>query len=101
MSSTAIAAILPSRGSRAARQLGECRMLLGQRGWALVVAVAAEGKALGDISRDKRDRRTLADNLRAALDDLAGLWGMQTGRRRQSEGHPETTRFSLHGSVTK
>lgn len=66
---------------RAAQEMQRCRILLGQRGFETVQAVCAEGKALTEISPHKRERLTMADNLRADLDDLATMWGMQTRQR--------------------
>lgn len=66
---------------RAAQELQRCRLLVGQRGYDTLQAVCGEGKALAEISPHKRDRLTMADNLRADLDDLASMWGMQTRRR--------------------
>jgi hypothetical protein len=63
---------------RVIQELQRARILLGQRGFDTVQAVCGEGKSLTDITRDPRARKTLADNLRAALDDLASLWGMRT-----------------------
>lgn len=68
----------------AAQEMKRCRDLLGARGFETVQSVCAEGKALTDITPHKRERLTMADNLRADLDDLAAMWGMQT-RRRQSD----------------
>lgn len=67
---------------QAAHELRRARVLLGQRGYDLVHAVCAEGRALTEISPHKRDRLTMADNLRADLDDLGALWGMRTSPRR-------------------
>lgn len=66
---------------RAAHELARCRALLGYRGYDLVQSVCAEGRALSEITPHKRERLTMADNLRADLDDLATMWGMQTRRR--------------------
>ena len=66
----------------AAHELKRCRVLLGQRGYELIQAVCGEGKALTEISPHKRERLTMADNLRADLDDLAVMWRFQTRQRR-------------------
>jgi hypothetical protein len=66
---------------RAAQEMERCRQLLGRRGYETVEAVCGEGKSLTDLSPHKRDRLTMADNLRADLDDLATMWGMKTARK--------------------
>lgn len=68
----------------AAQELQRCRLLLGVRGYETLQAIAAEGKALSDITPHKRERLTMGDNLRADLDDLASMWGMQTRQRTRS-----------------
>lgn len=68
----------------AAQEMKRCRSLLGQRGFETIQRVCAEGKALQDISPHKRERLTMADNLRADLDDLATMWGMQTKQRQRA-----------------
>lgn len=65
----------------ASRELQRCRQLVGLRGYEVLVMVCAEGRALTEISPHKRERLTMADNLRADLDDLAVMWGMQVRRR--------------------
>lgn len=66
----------------AANELNRCRQLIGQRGYQVLQLVCAEGRALAEITPHKRERLTMADNLRADLDDLAVMWGIQTARRR-------------------
>lgn len=66
----------------AAHELKRCRQLVGHRGYQVLQLVCAEGRALTEITPHKRERLTMADNLRADLDDLAAMWGIQTGRRR-------------------
>lgn len=66
----------------AAQELKRCRDLLGRRGFENIEAVCGQGLALTDLSPHKRDRITMADNLRADLDDLAAMWGIQTARKR-------------------
>lgn len=66
---------------RAAQELTRCRNLIGVRGYEALQAVCGEGKSLPELSPHKRTRLTMADNLRADLDDLAVMWGMQTRRR--------------------
>lgn len=58
----------------AGMELKQCRELLGARNYGLVCRVAGEGHALTELYEEKRDRLTAADNLRAALDDLAIMW---------------------------
>lgn len=66
----------------AANELKRCRQLIGARGYEVLQLVCAEGRALTEITPHKRERLTMADNLRADLDDLAAMWGIQTARRR-------------------
>lgn len=74
----------------AAQELQRCRRLLGVRGYETVQAVCAEGKALDMLTPHKRERLTMADNLRADLDDLATMWHMQTKRRSAANaGHSQ------------
>jgi len=65
----------------ATRELQRCRQLVGLRGYEVLVMICAEGRALAEISPHKRERLTMADNLRADLDDLAVMWGMQVRRK--------------------
>lgn len=67
---------------QAAQELKRCRLALGRRGFETLEAICGEGRALTEITPHKRERTTLADNLRADLDDLAVMWGIQTARRR-------------------
>ncbi|MRX37148.1 hypothetical protein [Aminobacter sp. MDW-2] len=66
----------------AAHELKRCRQLIGHRGYQVLQLVCAEGRALAEITPHKRERLTMADNLRADLDDIAAMWGIQTARRR-------------------
>lgn len=68
----------------AAHELRRCRDLLGQRGFDNVQAVCGEGRALTELTPHKRERLTMADNLRADLDDLSTMWGLQTKRKMAS-----------------
>ena len=65
-----------------ANELNRCRALVGARGYQVLQLVCAEGRALAEITPHKRERLTMADDLRADLDDLAAMWGIQTARRR-------------------
>ncbi len=60
----------------ASKMLRDCRVMLGQRNYDLVVKVAGQGLSFADITTVERTRNTMADNLRDALDDLAKMWGM-------------------------
>ena len=60
----------------ASKALRACRDILGQRNYDLVCKVAGQGLSLSDITSEARLRLTLADNLRASLDDLARMWGL-------------------------
>ena len=66
---------------RAMHELRRCRELIGRRGFENIEAVCGEGKALTELTPHKRERLTMADNLRADLDDLATMWGFQTRQR--------------------
>lgn len=66
----------------AVQELRRARLLLGLRGFENVERVCGEGRSLTELSPHKRDRLTMADNLRADLDDLATMWGMQTRQRK-------------------
>ncbi len=65
----------------AVQELKRVRQLLGLRGFEMIKAVCAEGKALSEITPHKRERLTMADNLRADLDDLSAMWGLSTRRK--------------------
>ena len=65
---------------QAAREMERCRQLIGTRGFRNIQAVCGEGLALAELTPHKRERLTMADNLRADLDDLATMWGMRTAR---------------------
>lgn len=65
---------------QAAQEMDRCRVLLGVRGFEAVQAVCGQGMALSELTPHKRERLTMADNLRADLDDLASMWGMRTRR---------------------
>lgn len=64
----------------AAQELDRARKLIGLRGYEVLTAVCGQGHALTEMSPHKRDRLTMADNLRADLDDLAVMWGIQVRR---------------------
>jgi hypothetical protein len=60
----------------ASKSMRDCRLLLGQRNYDLVSKVCGQGLSLQDIEREQRARLTMADNLRASLDDLGKMWGL-------------------------
>lgn len=66
---------------QAAQELDRVRKLVGIRHYEVLRAVCGEGRALQELTPHKRERLTMADNLRADLDDVAAMWGMQTRRR--------------------
>ena len=66
---------LSSRQADAANELSRARLLLGERAYALVVRVCAEGYGLRELAATRRERDTLADVLRLSLSDLASRWG--------------------------
>jgi len=65
----------------AAQELVRLRNQIGQRGFDVLEKVCGEGMALADLTLHKRERLTVADNLRADLDDAATMWRMQTRQR--------------------
>ena len=67
----------------AAQELMRLRREIGARGYEVLVKVCCEGRALTDLTPHKRERLTMADNLRADLDDAATMWGMQTRQRQR------------------
>jgi hypothetical protein len=67
------------------QELKRARQYLGMRGYETLEAICGEGKSMTDLAPHKRERLTMADNLRADLDDLATMWGMQTKQRQVKE----------------
>jgi hypothetical protein len=65
----------------ALQELKRARQYLGMRGYETIEAICGQGKALTELAPHKRERLTMADNLRADLDDLGGMWGFQTKQR--------------------
>jgi hypothetical protein len=57
--------------------LKECQKVLGPRHYDVVCKVAGEGRTIAEMCGTKREKMTLADYLRHALDDLATHWGYQ------------------------
>lgn len=68
----------------ALQELKRARQYLGMRGFETLEAICGQGKTLSDLAPHKRERLTMADNLRADLDDLGGMWGFQTKQRHAS-----------------
>lgn len=63
--------------------LKECQTVLGPRHYDVVCKVAGEGRTIAEMCSSKREKLTLADYLRHALDDLAVHWGYQKAKRPQ------------------
>jgi hypothetical protein len=61
----------------AGKALKKCQEVLGPRPYDIVCKVAGEGRTIAELGSTKRERYTLADYLRNALDDLAVHWGLQ------------------------
>lgn len=57
--------------------LRKCQEALGPRHYDIVCRVAGEGRTIYELGSSKRERTTLADYLKHALDDLAVHWGIQ------------------------
>jgi hypothetical protein len=68
----------------ALQELSRARQYLGMRGYETIEAICGQGKSLTDLAPHKRERLTMADNLRADLDDLGGMWGFQTKQRHRA-----------------
>lgn len=62
----------------AGRRLEKCRDHIGTRSFKIVEKVAAEGVPISHLGSTHRERTTLADYLKNALDDLADHWGLRT-----------------------
>lgn len=67
----------------AGNMLKQCREHLGRRHYEIVSRVAGEGRTIAELGGSKRERHTLADYLRDALDDLATLWGLRGQKDRK------------------
>ncbi len=63
-------------------KLEEARKHIGTRCFAIVEKVAGEGVPVSTLGTSHREKTTLADYLRNALDDLSDLWGMKTKAKR-------------------
>lgn len=77
--STSPKAPVTQRRICARKELGRCKLEIGNRNYRLLVSVCGQGKALGELFGDKRQRLTAADNLRDSLYDIAIMWGFATG----------------------
>jgi hypothetical protein len=62
---------ITDRQIRAGFFLKECQRVLGPRHYDVVCKVAGQGCTIAELGGSKRERYTLADYLRHALDDLA------------------------------
>ncbi len=62
----------------AGKKLNDCQKHIGIRAFGIVEKVAGEGVSIAKLGSTHREKTTLADYLRHALDDLADLWGMKT-----------------------
>ena len=62
-------------------RLKECQTYIGRRAFIIVEKVAGEGRSIAELGATHRERTTLADYLKDALDDLASLWGYRTKQR--------------------
>jgi hypothetical protein len=67
-------------------KLEECRKHIGTRAFGIVEKVAGEGLSIAQLGSTHREKTTLADYLRNALDDLSELWGMKTKVRNKVTG---------------
>lgn len=63
--------------------LKECQRVLGPRHYDVVCKVAGQGCTIAELGGSKREKLTLADYLRHALDDLAVHLGFQNAKRPQ------------------
>jgi hypothetical protein len=63
-------------------KLEEARKHIGTRCFGIVEKVAGEGVPVSQLGSSHREKTTLADYLRNALDDLSDLWGMKTKKRK-------------------
>jgi len=63
-------------------QLDEARKHIGLRSFGIVEKVAGEGVPIARLGSNHREKTTLADYLKNALDDLAELWELKTKEHR-------------------
>jgi hypothetical protein len=69
----------------AGKVLKQCQEVLGPRHYDVVCKVAGEGRTIAELCASKREKLTLADYLRHALDDLAVHWGLQKRKTPSNE----------------
>jgi len=69
---------LPERRLTASEKLRDAKTHLGWRNYDLVAKVCGEGRSFRELATSRRERDTMADNLRSSLDDLAVLWKLAT-----------------------
>lgn len=62
-------------------RLKQCQAHIGQRAFSIVEKVAGEGVSVSQLGSTHRERTTIADYLKDALDDLACLFGYRTKQR--------------------
>lgn len=82
--------ITNQRQFNAGVELAECRELLGERLYSLVSRTCGEGWSFAQLAATRRERETMADMLRMALDDLAGKWHL----RATVNGNPKFVHWS-------
>lgn len=59
-------------------EIDKARKHIGLRSFGIVEKVAGEGVPIARLGSTHREKTTLADYLKNALDDLADLWGLRT-----------------------
>lgn len=61
-------------------ELKACSLVIGRRAYDIVEKVAGEGRTITELGSSHRERTTLADYLRNALEDLSEHWGYRNRR---------------------
>lgn len=61
-------------------ELKACSLVIGRRAYDIVEKVAGEGRTITELGNSHRERTTLADYLRNALEDLSEHWGYRNRR---------------------
>ncbi len=79
---------ISTRQMEAGKQLKACRDILGARPYDIVCKVAGEGFAITELVKTHRERTTMADYLKHALDDLAEHWGFKTVKNTKVSPRP-------------
>ncbi|WP_245260869.1 hypothetical protein [Agrobacterium sp. 10MFCol1.1] len=64
-------------------QLKSAQMVIGHRAFAIVEKVAGEGRNISELGTSHREKTTLADYLRNALEDLAEHWGYRNRQHKR------------------